>query len=176
MIESDFRAELIRGMNLSGHAVPIPDSGGVMGRKKYDSGYLENGIFHALELKMVKDGFTLPFRRLEAHQEDALMDCFKHGGFGWLAVNFRIQTPSKKAEAQYGKRINRAFMLTVNKFLSIHDYKDGSGGISMEDFIKYSLELEHSQVNKLQSWIIPQRLYRYAEAQNKSDGVLAGHV
>ncbi len=160
--EADFRYELVRGMEQVGHVVPIPDSGSAKGgKKKYDLGFLQDADYHALELKQVKDGYTLSFRRLEIHQEAALKDAVDNGGSGWVVCNFRVTPTTDRSMAKYGAKVNRAFLISITKYLKIRDEKDGNGGISMEDFQKRGLELEHSHVNKLQSWEFPTRLYRY---------------
>lgn len=111
------------------HLVQIPDAGLARIRKKYDFGLAREGQYHACELKQVHSTeWAWPFRKLEDHQEENLLDAVKKGNYGWVFVHHVAQL-SKANYKKYGiAQYDRLWVLPINMVLVARDI-DGLGGL-----------------------------------------------
>jgi recombination protein U len=71
----------------------------------YDYVALYQGQYYGIEAKMCSNKVTsFPFDRVVEHQVEALLDCEREQGQGWVLINFR-KHPNKPKNVSYGIRI-----------------------------------------------------------------------
>lgn len=76
-------------------------------QKPFDSFLLHRGKFYAVEFKMVQMKAAFSFDRVRPHQIEALQSVAKHGGTGFIIINYRF------------KGYNKAFAIEINAFLDM---------------------------------------------------------
>ena len=68
----------------------------------YDYTVLYQGQAYGIEAKMCSRSVTsIPFNRVADHQVEALLDCERCQGYGWILINFR-KHPDKPKNISYG--------------------------------------------------------------------------
>lgn len=135
MPESDFQAEIFRWVTYHGvkHVERLPDIPKPTKRpgqprtidpgelrfqfeRPYDMFWVYDGDFHALELKQVS-GISFSWKRLQRHQERALLDVEAQRGYGWLAINFRGLVSARAARLLGMHQIDLAYAIRINDAL-----------------------------------------------------------
>jgi antitoxin component YwqK of YwqJK toxin-antitoxin module len=154
MGEKLFQSEIFRwrDSNSVSHMQRLPDlpwmqkrnsavtSGIFQFKKPYDMYWLENGRFHAIELKYVK-GFTWNFSKLEDQQYDHLIEVHAQGGHGWAIINFRNGDLSSRARKKYNTdKMNRTFALNINQILDLQAL-DGAEKVELDWLVDNAIEI-----------------------------------
>ncbi len=162
MAEKDFQAELSRGLAEAGWwAYKIPDSpaskfGGVRGSrftpaKPFDCIAVRAGVPHALELKQVRKGLSLPLSEIRDHQEDALLVVEACGGAGWLVVNFRVRLSKTQQRKRGVEKLDLAFAARIAQVVSAR-VEEARRGLPLDWWQQHAVELPRQKTAGVLSW------------------------
>lgn len=162
MAEKDFQSELNRGLADAGWwAYKIPDSpaskfGGVSGSrftpaKPFDCIAVCAGVPHALELKQVRKGLSLPLSELRDHQEDALLAVEAQGGAGWLVVNFRVRLSKTQQRKRGVEVLDQAFAARIGQVVSAR-VEEARRGLPLDWWERHAVELPRQGSGTALSW------------------------
>lgn len=159
MAEKDFQSELNRGLRAAGWwAYKIPDVPHALAKqarfnpsKPFDCFALACGRFHALELKQVRKGLSLPLSELRDHQEDALLAVEAQGGAGWLVVNFRVRLSKTQQRKRGIKVLDQAFAARIAQVVSAR-IADARTGLPLDWWERNAVELPRQGEGVALSW------------------------
>jgi hypothetical protein len=162
MAEKDFQSELNRGLADAGWwAYKIPDSpaskfGGVSGSrftpaKPFDCFALHAGVYHALELKQVRKGLSLPLSELRDHQEEALLAVEACGGAGWVVCNFRVRLSKTQQRKRGIEVLDQAFAARIGQVVSAR-VEEARSGLPLDWWERHAVELPRQGEGVALSW------------------------
>ncbi len=156
MAEKDFQTELNRGIADAGWwAYKIPDSpaskfGGVKGSrftpvKPFDCVAVCAGVPHALELKQVRKGLSLPLSELRDHQEEALLAVEAQGGVGWVVCNFRVRLSATQQRKRGVEVLDLAFAARIHQVVSAR-VDEARTGLPLDWWEQHAIELPRQRL------------------------------
>ena len=162
MAEKDFQAELSRGIDAAGwHTFKIPDAPssrfrGVHGSrftpaKPYDCFAVNAGVHHALELKQVRSGLSLPLSQLADHQEEALLAVEACGGAGWVVCNFRVRLSKTQQRKRGIEKLDLAFAARISQVVSAR-VEEARSGLPLDWWERHAVELPRQGFGTALSW------------------------
>jgi hypothetical protein len=158
-MERDFQSELSRGLKAAGwHTFKIPDVPHKLAQqarfnpiKPYDCFALHAGVYHALELKQVRKGLSLPLSKLADHQEDALLAVEAQGGAGWLVCNFRVRLSAAQQRKRGVEKLDLAFAARIGQVVSAR-IDEARTGLPLDWWQQHAVELPRQRSGGVLSW------------------------
>jgi hypothetical protein len=158
-MERDFQSELSRGLKAAGwHTFKIPDVPHKLAQqarfnpiKPYDCFALHAGVYHALELKQVRKGLSLPLSELRDHQEDALLAVEAQGGAGWLVCNFRVRLSAAQQRKRGVEKLDLAFAARIGQVVSAR-IDEARTGLPLDWWQQHAVELPRQRSGGVLSW------------------------
>jgi hypothetical protein len=158
-MERDFQSELSRGLKAAGwHTFKIPDVPHKLAQqarfnpiKPYDCFALHAGVYHALELKQVRKGLSLPLSKLADHQEDALLAVEAQGGAGWLVCNFRVRLSAAQQRKRGVEKLDLAYASRIGQVVSAR-IDEARTGLPLDWWQQHAVELPRQRSGGVLSW------------------------
>lgn len=131
-------------------------------KKPYDLYWLENGNFHAIELKY-QNGFTWNFSKLDQHQYDNLLEVDSNGGFGWIIINFRKANVSEKSQEKYKceENLNLSFAIPIVEIENL--INDGVTSCNLEWCRVMGTRISKVDIEGKQGWALSRLRGGYKE-------------
>jgi hypothetical protein len=159
MAEKDFQSELNRGLADAGWwAYKIPDVPHMLAKqarfnpaKPFDCFAVCAGVPHALELKQVRKGLSLPLSELADHQEEALLAVEACGGAGWVVCNFRVRLSKTQQRKRGIEVLDQAFAARIGQVVSAR-IDEARTGLPLDWWQQHAVELPRQRSGGVLSW------------------------